>query len=108
MQSTEAAAYFWGNTTKAIEDSSKGVLTGHSGRRLATTGFKATKDFGRGDPVCGYLCTVSACCEAVSGVIIWIPFPGKICTLSGLKAISIGCERIRDLCAEDPLNPLCK
>jgi hypothetical protein len=108
MKATEASAYFWGNATKAVQDSSKGALTAHSGKRIATTGFKATKDFGRGDPVCGSLCTVSACCEAASSVIVWIPFPGKICTLSGLKAISIGCERVRDLCAAEPNNPMCK
>ena len=108
MKATEASAYFWGNATKAVQDSSKGALTAHSGKRLATTGFKATKDFGRGDPLCGTLCTVSACCETASGIVVWIPFPGKICTLSGLKAISIGCERVRDLCAGDPGNPLCK
>ena len=108
MKATEASAYFWGNATKAVQDSSKGALTAHSGKRIATTGFKATKDFGRGDSVCGTLCTVSACCETVSGVIVWIPFPGKICTLSGLKAISIGCERVRDLCAAEPSNPMCK
>lgn len=99
MKATEASAYFWGNATKAVQDSSKGALTANSGKRLATTGFKATKHFGRGDPVCGVLCTVSACCETDSGIAVWIPFPGKICTLSGLKAISIGCERVRDLCA---------
>ena len=48
MKATEASAYFWGNITKSVQDSSKGVLTAHSGKRLATTGFKATKDFGRG------------------------------------------------------------
>lgn len=97
IKATEASAYFWGNATKAVQDSSKGALTAHSGKRLATTSFKATKDFGRNDPVCGTLCTVSACCETASGIVIWIPFPGKICTLLGLKAISIGCERVRPL-----------
>nr|AZJ16662.1 hypothetical protein [Seminavis robusta] len=108
MKATEASAYFWGNATKAVQDSSKGALTAHSGKRIATTSFKAATDFGRGDPVCGTLCTISACCETASGVIVWIPFPGKICTLSGLKAISIGCERVRDLCAREPNNPMCK
>lgn len=108
MKATEASAYFWGNVTKGVQDSSKGTLTVHSGKRLATTGFKATKDFGRGDPLCGSLCTISACCETASGIAVWIPFPGKICTLSALKAISISCERVRDLCAAEPNNPLCK
>jgi hypothetical protein len=107
MKATEASAYFWGNATKAAQDSSKGALTAHSGKRIATTSFKATKDFGRGDPICGTLCTVSACCETASAIILWIPFPGKICTVSGLKAISIGCERVRDLCASEPSNPMC-
>lgn len=107
MEATEASAYFLGNAAKAVQDSSKGALTAHSGKRLATTGFKATKDFGRGDPVCGTLCTVSACCETASGIVVWIPFPGKICTLSGLKAISICCESVRDLCAAEPNNPVC-
>lgn len=108
MKATEASAYFWGNATQAIQDASKGTLTAHSTKRLGTTGFKAAKDFGQGDPICGTLCTVSACCETASGIVVWIPFPGKICTLSGLKAISIGCERVRDLCAAEPGNPLCK
>jgi len=53
MKSISASAYFWGNITQTVQDSTKGVLTAHSGKRLATTGFKATKDFGRGDSVCG-------------------------------------------------------
>lgn len=45
MKASEAAAYFWGNAIKAVQDSSKGALTVHSGKRLSTNGFKATKDF---------------------------------------------------------------
>jgi hypothetical protein len=62
MKSTEATAYFWSNVTKAVQDSSKGAITAHSGKRIATTGFKATKDFNQSDLICGTLCTVSACC----------------------------------------------
>jgi hypothetical protein len=69
MQATEAFAYFWGNATKAVQDSSKGALTAHSGKRIATASFKDIQDFSRGDSVCATLCTVSACCETVSGVI---------------------------------------
>jgi hypothetical protein len=108
MKVTEASAYFWGNMTKAVQDSSKGALTAHSGKRLATSGFKATKDFGRGDPVCGALCIISLCCETPSAVVVWIPFPRKSCTLSGLKATSVARERIRDLCGGDPGNLFCK
>jgi len=104
---SEASAYFWGNATKAVEDVSKGALAVHSGKRIGTTGFKATKDFGRGDPVCGALCTVSVCCETASTVVVWIPFPGKVCTLASLKVVSVGCERVRDMCAGDPGSPLC-
>lgn len=31
---TESTAYFWGNLTKGVQDSSKGVLTVYSGRRV--------------------------------------------------------------------------
>jgi hypothetical protein len=107
MEVTEGTAFFWGNITKNVQETGKGVLTAHSGKRVATTGYKAAKDFSRGDPICGSLCSFSACCETVSGIVIWIPFPGKVCTISGLKAVSIGCERLRDMCATDPSNPLC-
>ena len=43
LKSTEGAVYFWGNATKAVQDSSKSVLTAHNARRLAISGFKATK-----------------------------------------------------------------
>lgn len=76
-------------------------------KKLTKNGFKATKYFGHGNPVCGTLYTVSACCKTTSGIVVWIPFPGKICILSGLKSISTGCKRICDLCAGDPTNPLC-
>ena len=102
MKATEASAFFWENPTKAVQYFTKSDLTAHSGKRLATTGF------GRGDPVCGILCTVSACCETASTVVVRIPFSGKICTLSGLKAILISCEGVRDLCSAEPSNPLCK
>ena len=98
---------FFGNLTKSLEDSSKGAFMVHSGKRAATTGFKATKDFNRGDPVCGTLCTISSSCELVSGVLVWVPFPGKIFTVSCLKSVSVGCEKIRDMCAADPSSPMC-
>ena len=107
IEKSERLGVFFGNLTKNLEDSSKGAVTVHSGKRAATTGFKATKDFNRGDPVCGTLCTISSSCEVVSGVLVWVPFPGKICTVSCLKAVSIGCEKIRDMCAADPSSPMC-
>jgi|SaaInlV_100m_DNA_5_1039725.scaffolds.fasta_scaffold00078_23 hypothetical protein len=108
MKATEAQAFFWGNVTATIQDTGKGSLAVHSGQRFARSGFKSAMDFRRGDPVCGSLCAVSSLCEVVSGIVVWVPFPRKICTLSGLKAVSIGCETIRDMCAADPSNPLCK
>jgi hypothetical protein len=103
----EGLGVFLGNLTKSIQDSTKGGVMVHSGKRAASSGFKASTDFSRGDPICGTLCTVSSCCEVVSGVIVWIPFPGKICTVASLKAVSVGCEKIRDMCAANPAAPGC-
>lgn len=104
---TESAAYFWGDFTKRIQDSGKGALTVDSGRRAGSGTFKASKDFARGDVMCGSLCCVSIGCEAISGVLVWCPIPGKIATVSALKATSLGCQKFRDLCAADPSSPLC-
>lgn len=104
---TEAATDFLGNFTKGVQDSAKGAVTVDSGRRAGVGTFKAGKDFARGDVMCGSLCCVSICCEAVSGILIWCPIPGKIVTISTLKATSVGCQKFRDLCAADPSSPLC-
>ena len=104
---TEGAACFWENVTKGVQDSTKGALTVDSGRRAGVGTFKAGKDFARGDVMCGSLCCVSIGCEAVSGILVWCPIPGKIATISALKATSVGCQKFRDLCAADPSSPLC-
>ena len=104
---TESAAYFWGNLTAGVQDATKGALTADSGCRAAVGTFKASKDFARGDLLCGSLCSISIGCEVISGVVVWCPIPGKIVTVSGLKAISMGCQKFRDLCAADPSSPLC-
>ena len=104
---TESAAYFRGNVTKRVQDSTKGTLTIDSGRRAGVGAYKASKDFARGDVMCGSLCCVSIGCEAISGVLVWCPIPGKIVTVSALKATSMGCQKFRDLCAADPSSPLC-
>ena len=106
-KATESAAYFWGNVTKGVQDSTKGALTIDSGRRAGVGTFKASKDFARGDAVCGTLCSVSVGCEVASGVLVWCPIPGKLIVVSSLKATSIGCQKFRDLCAADPSSPLC-
>ena len=103
---TESAAYFWGNVTKGVQDSTKGTLTIDSGRRAGVGTYKASKDFARGDVMCGSLCCVSIGCEAISGVLVWCPIPGKIVTVSALKATSMGCQKFRDLCASDYCLPL--
>jgi len=54
------------------------------------------------------LCAISACCEVAGAIALWPPIPAKICTLSGLKAISIACKTIRDLCVAKPNGALCK
>jgi hypothetical protein len=104
---TEGAAYFWGNVTKGVQDTTKGALTVDSGRRVGVGTFKASKDFAKGDVMCGTLCCISIGCETISGIIIWCPIPGKITTVSVLKATSVGCQKFRDLCAADPSLPLC-
>ena len=103
----EGAAFFWGNVTKGVVESSKGAITVDSGRRVGVGTFKASKDFARGDIMCGGLCCVSIGCEVISGVLVWCPIPGKIITVSTLKAVSLGSQKFRDLCAGDPSSPLC-
>ena len=107
MEATESAAYFWGNTTEALANTGKGALTAQSGSRVGSGAFKATKDFSRGDVLCGTLCSVSIGCEIVCGVIVWVPVPGKFTTLAILKGVSHGSTKFRDLCAGDPSNPFC-
>lgn len=104
---TESTAFFWGNITQGVQDSTKGALTADSGRRAGIGVFKASKDFARGDALCGTLCCISTGCETVSGILVWCPIPGKIVTVSILKATSLGCLKFRDLCAADPCSPLC-
>ena len=104
---TEGTAFFWGNITKGVQDSTKGALTVDSGRRAGVGTFKATNDYARGDLICGSLCCISIGCEVVSGILIWCPIPGKIVTVSALKATSMGCQKFRDLCAADPSSPTC-
>jgi hypothetical protein len=104
---TEAAAYFWGNITQSIQTSTKGGVMIDSGRRIGAGTYKAAKDFTRGDVICGSLCCISIGCEAISGVLVWCPIPCKIETVSVLKAVSMGCQKFRDLCASDPSSTLC-
>ena len=104
---TESTAFFWGNVTKGVQESTKGALVVDSGRRAGISTFKASKDFARGDAICGGLCCVSIGCEVVSSVLVWCPIPGKIIAVSTLKAASVGCLKFRDLCAADPSGPFC-
>ena len=62
--------------------------------------------FIQGDGICAGLCCVSVDREMVSGVLVWCSVTGKIKTISALKAVSMGCQRFRDLCAADPTCPL--
>ena len=45
---SESAAYFWGNITEGVQNSTQGVITIDSGRRTDAGTFKASKDFARG------------------------------------------------------------
>lgn len=112
-KSGQAASYIAGNKTEAIQtitngavDISRGVFSAHSGQRAGTGLLKASKDYSRGDYLCTGLCGISVLCEAGSGIVIWIPVPGKACAAAILKGVSYACIRIRDLCAADPTNPL--
>lgn len=40
--------------------------------------------------MCGTLCCISIGCEAVSGILIWCPIPGKIVPVSALKRLLWG------------------
>jgi len=104
-KATESTAYFWGNVTQGVQDSTKGALTIDSGRRTGVGIFKSRKDFARADTLCGGLCCVSIGCEVTYGVLVWCAIPGKIVAVSALKATSIGCQKFRDLCAADPSGP---
>lgn len=104
---TESTAFFLGNVTQGVQDLGKGGVAIHSGKRIAVGSFKAGKDFARGDSLCATLCCVSVGCETLCTVLVWVPFPGKILTVSSLKTISTGCQKFRDLCAADPSSPFC-
>jgi len=103
----QGATIFWRNIKHGVEASSKGVIIVDSGRRTATGIYKASKDFIKGDVVCGSLCCVSVVSELSSGILVYCPIPYKITTVSVLKATSISCQRFRDLCSGDPSSPLC-
>jgi hypothetical protein len=62
---TELTAYFWGNMTKAIQDTTQGGLTIDSGRQIGVGTFKASKDFVKEDIMCSSLCCISIGCEAL-------------------------------------------
>lgn len=93
--------------TKSVQDSSKAVIMVDSGRKAGIVTFKAARDFAKNDLMCGGLCSVSVGCEILSSILIWCPIPGKIVTVSTLKATSVACQKFRDLCAADPSSPLC-
>ena len=101
------ATIFWRNIKHGVEASSKGGIIVDSGRRTAVGIYKASKDFIKGDAVCGSLCCVSVVSELASGILVYCPIPYKITTVSVLKATSISCQRFRDLCSGDPSSPLC-
>jgi hypothetical protein len=103
----EGNEYFWGNLTTFVQDSSKGAITVDSSTRAASGTYKAGKDLSRGDSLCAGLCCISIGCEVLSGVLVWCPIPGKVMTISVLKAGSIGCQKFRDLCAQDASSPFC-
>jgi hypothetical protein len=77
FEATEAAVFFWGNTTRAVSNTEKGALTVQCRSRVGYGTYKATKDFTKSDILCGTLCSVSIGCEIACGVITWLPVSGK-------------------------------
>ena len=54
------------------------------------------------DITCCSLCCISGGCETVSNVFVWLPIPCKFNAVSGLKAVSVGYQKFRDIfCAAD-------
>lgn len=104
---TEAAAYSWGNITEGIANTGKGALTAQSGSRVGSGAYKATKDFSKGDVVCGTLCSISMGCETACIAVTWIPMPGKFTTIAILKGVSHASTKFRDMCSADLSNPSC-
>ena len=104
---TEAAAFSLGNLTEGIANTGKGVLSAQCGNRIGSGSYKATKDFARGDIVCGTLCSISIGCETICVAVTWIPMPGKFTSIAVLKTVSHASTKFRDMCAMDPSNPLC-
>ena len=106
-EATEAGAFFWGNTIEALANTGKSALTAQFGSRVGSGAYKTTKNFTKGDLLCGTLCSISIGCEIACGVIIWLPVPGKFTSIAVLKSVSHGTTKFRDLCAGDPSNPFC-
>lgn len=106
-EATEAGAFFWGNTIEALANTGKSALTAQFGSRVGSGAYKATKNFTKGDLLCGTLYSISIGCEIACGVIIWLPVPGKFTSIAVLKSVSHGTTKFRDLCAGDPSNPFC-
>ena len=82
-------------------------MTTQCDNRCGSGAYKVTKDFGRGDVVCGTLCSISIGCETVCVAVTWIPMPVKFTTIAILKGISHVSTKFRDMCAMDPSNPAC-
>ena len=107
LSGAEATDFFMGNLTeeiqdfkKLLQDGGKAGVTLDCAKRLGSAVFKAIKDYGRGDPLCGTLCTVSATCEVVSCVLTLLPIPeqmGQMTSVALIKGTSISCQKFRDL-----------
>ena len=106
-EATEAGAFFCGNTIEALANTGKSALTAQFGSRVGSGAYKATKNFTKGDLLCGTLCSISIGCEIACGVITWLPVPDKFTSIAVLKSVSHGTTKFRDLCAGDPSNPFC-
>lgn len=70
------------NLTQGIQDASILGVTVNCSKRAASGPFKATKDLGHGDVVCGIACGFSVGFEVAASGLIWCPIPGKVTTVA--------------------------
>lgn len=89
MRINQSIGFFLSNLTNRVIDSTKTEVFIHESHRLVTNGMKATHDFVKGDTICESLCTVAAALELSTAVLVWVPIPGKIPTLTALKCGSV-------------------
>jgi hypothetical protein len=57
------------------------------------------KDYSKGDILCTGLSAILGVFETTAAILLWLPIPGKICTVLSLKGVSYMRIKTYDLCA---------